>query len=90
MNQLHQLGLVFLASNLVSHLVGDRHDGARIVRQRSHGNENQVWTIGKAGDNLGSGLLPRELAEVLLDVLDFEGAALEGVLLDQIFQALIL
>ena len=37
-------------------------------------------------DDLVRGLLARELAEVLLDVLDFERTGVERVLLDQVFQ----
>ena len=38
----------------------------------------------QAIDDLASRLPPGELAEVLLDVLDLEGSALERILLDQV------
>ena len=41
--------------------------------------------IAEALDHFGGGLLPREIEEELLDVLDLERALLEAVLFEKIF-----
>src|SRR3954447_16354963 len=45
-----------------------------------------MLAVGEPAHDLARGLLARELAEVFLDVLDFERTRVEGVLLDQVFQ----
>ena len=71
----------------VHDLVGHRHQRARVVGQRRLGHQDEGLAIGQAVDDLPRGLAPRELTKVLLDVLDLEGAALQRVLLDQVFHA---
>jgi hypothetical protein len=43
-----------------------------------------VIAVAKTLDDFVGGLLPREVEEVLLDILDLEGPLLKGVLLDEI------
>ena len=60
---------------------GSSGSGASAIRIRNS-------RSARRSHDLARGLLARELAEVFLDVLDFERAALEGVLLDQVFQSI--
>jgi hypothetical protein len=46
-----------------------------------------VIAVVQACDDLVRGLLPREVEEELLDVLDLEGSLLEAVLLERIFDS---
>ena len=84
LDQIVQFRNRFVGANLVDDLVRDGHHRARIVRQRRLGHQDQRLAIAQPVDDFRRGLAPWEFAEVLLDVLDFEGTGLQGVLLDQI------
>ena len=85
LDQIAQLGLAFEPAQLVHDLVGHRDERGRLVGQRRLGHEDQRFAAGEPLQHLGGGLAARELAEELFDVLDFEGAGLERILLDQVF-----
>ena len=61
-----------------------RHDLAGLVVERGLDHVDQVLAVLQPLDDLGRRLLAAELAEELLDVLDFERALLERVLLDDL------
>ena len=85
-HEVHELGLVLVRLQLVHDLERDRRDHARVVGQRRLGDQDEELAVAQAIDDFLRGLLARELAEVLLDVLDLERAGFERVLLDQVFQ----
>jgi hypothetical protein len=64
---------------------GRHHAG--IVRQRGLGDQNQELAVLQARDDFACGLLARKLTEKFFDVLNFERAGFEGVLLDEVFQS---
>src|SRR4029453_18767927 len=83
--EIDELRLVLDDRDLVGHLEGHRHDGARVVGQWSGRQQDQSRTTVQSAHDLGCRLLARKLAEVFFDVLDFERALLELVLRDVIF-----
>ena len=85
-DEIHELRLVLVLAQLVDDLVGDRHDETGVVRQRRLRHEDQELPIAQPRHDFLRGLLARELAEVLFDVLDFERAGIERVLFDQVLQ----
>src|SRR4029453_12798913 len=78
-------GFDLLCANLVHDLEGDGCDHTGIVGQWRLGDQDQVFAVAQTGRDFRRGFLAGELAEVFLDVLDFERARFERVLLDQIF-----
>ena len=84
-HEIRKLGVALVRAQLVRHLERDGHDHARIVREWRLRHEDLMVTIAEALNHFGGGLLPREVEEELLDVLDFERALLQGVLLEKIF-----
>src|SRR4030095_8375986 len=76
-HEVAQLAAGLLRADLVNDLVGDGHQGARLVRQGRFGHENERLAILQAIDDFSGGLSSRKLAEVLLDVLDLQGASFE-------------
>ena len=84
-HQIDELGLALVHADLVHDLERDGHDHAGVVGQARFGHQDQELAVAQTGDDFRRGLLARELAEVFLDVLDFERAGFERVLLDQIF-----
>src|SRR5262245_16743706 len=82
--QVDQLRLGFRTLDLVRDLERHRHDGSRIVGQRRVGEQDQVRAADQTAGDFRRGLLARELAEELLDVLNLERALLEIVLRDVI------
>ena len=85
-DEVHQFGFGFVSVDLVHDLEGHRHDHARIVGQRGLRHQDQELAVLQSSDDFACGLLARELAEELFDVLDFERAGFKRVLLDEIFQ----
>jgi hypothetical protein len=71
-------------ADLVHDLERDRHDAAGLVGQRRLRHQDQGLAVAQPRHDLVCGLLARELAEELLDVLNLERARLEGVVLDQV------
>src|SRR2546425_5149307 len=84
-DEVGELRLALVAPKLVHHLEGHRNDRAeRVVRQRRLRHQDEKLTVPEPLDYLLGRFLPRELPEILLDVLDFERASIERVLLDQV------
>src|SRR5688572_28690887 len=81
-----QFGLGLRRVQLVHDLERHRNDGAWVVGKRRFRHQDEKFALLEAPHYLLGGLLPRELPEELLDVLDFERAAVQRVLLDQVFQ----
>src|SRR5207237_894715 len=79
-DEIGELRIPLLRPQLVRHLEGDRHDRARVVRQRRLRHQDLMIPIGKALHHFRSGLLAREVEEELLDVLNLERALLKSVL----------
>src|SRR5215471_3270800 len=74
-------------TNFMTDFVRHRHNGAGVGRQRRARDQNRMLAIGQPADNLRRGLLPRKLAEELLDVLNLEGALLQLVVGDEVFHS---
>ena len=83
-----ELGFGFGGLDLVGHLERHRHHGPAVVAEGRVREQDEVGAAGQPAHDLRGGLLARELAEELFDVLDFEGALLEVVLGDVIFHQL--
>src|SRR5438067_196428 len=84
-HEIDQLRLGFGDLDLVRHLEGYGHDAAGIVGQRRRREQDEVRAPLEAADDLDRGLLPREFAEIFLDVLNLERTLFEVVLCDSIF-----
>ena len=84
-DQIPQFGNGFVCLDLVDHLVRHRDEGARVVRQRRLGHQDQRLAAGESVHDFSRSLSTRELSEKLFDVLDLEGAGLHRILLDEIF-----
>ncbi len=85
-DEIRELWLVLAFAQLVDDLVRHGHDEPGIRWQRRFGHQDQGVALAQAVHDLLRGLLAREFAEVLLDVLNFQRARVERVLLDQILQ----
>ncbi len=84
-HQVDELRLGFRMLDLVRDLERHGDDAARVVGQRCRREQNQVPPARQPAHDFRRGLLPRELAEELFDVLNLQRALLEIVLLDVIF-----
>ncbi len=84
-HEVDELGFGLVRAYLVHDLESDGRDHAGIVGQRRLGDQYQVLAAAQTGRDFCRRFLAGELAEIFLDVLDFECAGLERVLLDQIF-----
>ena len=84
-DEVRELRIGLVRPQLVRHLERHGHERPRFVGQRRFGHEDLVIAVGQALDDLGRGLFPREIEEELLDVLNFQGALMEAVLLQEIF-----
>src|SRR5439155_769881 len=84
-DEIRQLRVALLRAQLVRDLERDRHDRARVVGQRRLGHQDLMIAIGETLDHLGRGLLPGEVEKEFLDVLDFERALVQPVLLQEVF-----
>jgi hypothetical protein len=61
-------------------------DNTHDYEETRFGDQDQELAVAQPRRDFRCGLLARELAEVFLDVLDFERTRVERVLLDQVFQ----
>jgi hypothetical protein len=82
--EIPQFGLGLSAKELVAYFERDRYYLGGIVVQRSFCHQDAMSTPGQASLDLRRGLLAVKLSEEIFDVLDLEGAGLQGVLLDAV------